>query len=74
MGIEFGNETVEEFRIRIGRMEDTALLRQGQSAKFMCSPQANFGKAPRECFVIHLEECRNEWRKRHPKLPLADSI
>ena len=74
MGIETDNESVEEYRARIQKMDEPTLLRQGQAAKFMCSPEANHGKAPRECFVIHLEECRKEWRRRHPQLPLRDSI
>jgi hypothetical protein len=67
-------DDVEEYRERIRRMDDSALLRQGQAAKFMCSAGANHGKAPRECFVIHLEECRKEWNRRKPDLPLVDSI
>jgi hypothetical protein len=65
---------IEEYRLRIQRMDDPALLRQGLAAEYMCSPRANHGQAPGQCFVIHLEECRKEWRKRHPTLPLADSI
>jgi hypothetical protein len=74
MGIEADNESVEEYRARIRKMDDAQLLRQGQAARFMCSPGANQGHAPRECFVIHLEEYRADWRRRHPKLPLVDSI
>jgi hypothetical protein len=74
MGIEAGNESIEEYRARIQKMNDAELLRQGQAARFMCSPEANHGKAPMECYVAHLEECRKEWRKRHPKLPLSESI
>jgi hypothetical protein len=32
------------------------------------------GKPPRWEFVIQLEEARKEWKRRNPKLPLADSI
>jgi hypothetical protein len=74
MGIETDNESVEAYGARIREMDDAQLLRQGQAARYMCSPGANQGQAPRECFVIHLEECRAEWRRRHPKLPLVDSI
>jgi hypothetical protein len=74
MGIETDNESVEEYRARLQKMDDPTLLRQGQAAAYMCSPQANHGKEPRQCFVVHLQECRAEWRKRHPKLPLVDSI
>jgi hypothetical protein len=74
MGIETDNESVEEYRARIRKMDDAQLLRQGQAAKFMCSHGANHGKAPRECFVIHLEECRKERRRRKPGLPLVDPL
>lgn len=67
-------DDIAEYRLRIQKMDDPALLRQGLAAKYMCSPQANCGKPTRECFVIHLHERRAEWRKRHPKLPLVDSI
>jgi hypothetical protein len=65
---------VEEYRLRIRKMDDAALLQQGRAAKYMCSPSANHGKPPRQCFVIHLEECRKEWKRRKPDLPLVDSI
>jgi hypothetical protein len=29
----------------------------------MCSPGANGGKPPRECFVIQLEEAKAEWQR-----------
>jgi hypothetical protein len=50
----------EEYRLRIQKMDDPSLLRQGQAAKFMCSPQANHGQSARQRFVTHLEECRKE--------------
>jgi hypothetical protein len=74
---QFAQENVDdivEYRLRIQKMDNPALLRQGLAAKYMCSPGANHGQAPRQCFVIHLDECRKEWRKRHPGLPLVDSI
>jgi len=45
MGIETDNESVDEHRARISKMDDAQLLRQGQAAKFMCSPGANHGQA-----------------------------
>jgi hypothetical protein len=33
----------------------------------VCSPEANFGKPPRDEFVIGLRLCKEEWRRRHPK-------
>jgi hypothetical protein len=73
-GAQENVDDIEEYRLRIQKMDDPALLRQGLAAKYMCSPGANHGKAPRQCFVIHLKECRAEWRRRHPTLPLVDSI
>ena len=55
----------EAFRKRLAKMTDSELIRYGQAAKEMC--KAGFGQAPPETFVIQLEECRAEWRKRHPK-------
>jgi len=55
---------LEQLRARLRKMTDTELRRFGKAAKFMCSPGANLGKPPRECFVIQLEEARAEWRRR----------
>lgn len=43
---------------RLRKMNDAELLRFGEAAKYMCSPQANGGKPPRESFVIQLRELR----------------
>jgi cold shock CspA family protein len=61
-------------RTRLRKMSDQELLRFGQAAKFMCLPEANFGKPPRQVFVIQLEEAREEWKRRNPGLPLSESI
>jgi hypothetical protein len=58
---------LEELRARLRKMTDAELLRSGKDAKFMCSPGANFGKPPRECFLIALKEAQEEWRRRHPR-------
>ena len=55
---------VEEFRARLRKMSDSELLKTGKAAKFMCSPVAYFGKAPRETFAIQLRECRVEFKRR----------
>jgi hypothetical protein len=64
----------EGLRTRLRKMSDQELLRYGRAAKSMCSPDAYFGQAPRQTFVIQLEEAKAEWRRRNPNLPLADSI
>jgi hypothetical protein len=45
-------------------MNEQELLRFGQAAKSMCSPDAYFGQSPRPTFVIQLEEARAEWERR----------
>jgi hypothetical protein len=49
-------------------MSDEELLRFGKAANFMCSPQANLHRPPREAFVIQLREARQEWRRRKADL------
>jgi len=55
---------VEEFRARLKKMTDADLLRYGRAGRSLCSPEANFGKPPRETFVIQLKLCREEWKRR----------
>ena len=55
---------VNDLRARVRKMTDDELLAFGKSARYMCSPTANLGKAPREPFVIQLREVREEWRRR----------
>jgi hypothetical protein len=59
-----GPINIEEFRARLRKMTDAELLRDGKAARYMCSKIANFGKPPREVFVIQLKLCREEWRRR----------
>lgn len=58
---------LEELRARLRKMNDAELRRFGRASRFMCSPEANFGKPPRENFVVQLNEAEAEWRRRHPK-------
>ena len=55
---------LEEFRARLRKMSDKQLLEEGKAARYMCSKIANFGKPPREVFVVQLRECRAEWKRR----------
>lgn len=64
---------VETLRQCLRAMPETELLRFGQAVKYMCSPEANYAP-PRAVFIVQLMEARAEWRRRHPKLPLHDSI
>ena len=45
---------LEALRARLTRMSDRELLRFAKSARYMCSPEANLGKEPRQVFVIQL--------------------
>jgi hypothetical protein len=58
---------LRELRARLQDMTEAELLQFGKAAKVMCSREANRHEAPREVFVIQLQEARAEWRKRHPK-------
>ena len=65
---------LENLRTRLRKMKDAELLRFGQAGKSMCSPDAYFGRSPRQVFIVQLEEARAEWKRRNPGLPLRDSI
>ena len=67
-------DSVEQSRARLRRLPDQALLRFGQSARYMCSPAANHGAEPGPPFDLQLNEGIAEWRRRHTGelLPLAD--
>ncbi len=39
-------------RVRLARMSDTQLLHFGKSGAYLCTPEANYGRPPRQCFVI----------------------
>jgi hypothetical protein len=65
--IGFDEFDVDALRVRLQKMSDSQLVEFGRAAAVMCSPQANFGKPPREVFVIQLKEARAEWRRRHPR-------
>lgn len=56
--------TPDSVRARLQAMDDDALKRFGMAAAYMCSPEANNGKPPREAFVLQLREARAEWAKR----------
>ncbi len=56
---------LEGLRTRLRKMNDAELLRFGQAAKSMCSPDAYFGQPPRQAFVIQLEEARAELERRN---------
>jgi hypothetical protein len=60
---------VEDLRARLRKMSDPELLRFGQAAKELCRPGNNNPN-----FLLQLDEARVEWKRRHPRLPLSESI
>jgi hypothetical protein len=54
---------LEALGARLRRMSDRELLRFGRSARYMCSPDANLGKEPREEFIVQPREAEKEWRR-----------
>jgi hypothetical protein len=69
-----GELDLEQLRQRLQKMNDAELLRFGQAAKYMCSPEANLGHPPRDAFVIQLREARAEWKRRNPVVDLHSSL
>jgi hypothetical protein len=67
-------EYVGEIRERVRKMSDEELLRYGAVCKSMCSPETNLDKPSRDAWTVQLQEARAEWRKRHPELPLSESV
>ena len=57
---------------RLRKMSDEELIREGRAARYMCSPAANFGKPPRDVYLIALGLCKEEYRRRHPKQSAAN--
>ena len=60
--------TVEDFRRRIRAVSDETLIRFGKAARYMADPRNSADKRTvRDVYVIQLQECRAEWKRRHPK-------
>jgi hypothetical protein len=69
--IQSDSEAIEQIRERIHGMSDSALLRYGKASRFMADPRNNQGNP---AFQIQLDEARAEWKRRHPELPLSESL
>jgi hypothetical protein len=65
-GIGFKQDGAElaKLRERLQKMSEAQLLAFGKDAKYMCSPLANYGKPPRECFLVQLRAAKAEWMRR----------
>lgn len=69
--IQSDPDDIEQIRERIHKMSDSDLLRYGQVSRFMADPKNNQGNP---AFQVQLDEARCEWRRRHPELPLSESV
>ena len=58
---------IERLRERLRKMSDQELIQFGKDVRYLCSPEANFGKPPLEVWTMQLRDGREEWRRRHPK-------
>ena len=59
---------VGNFRKRIQKMTDAELIRFGKAARYMADPHNSADKKTVESvYEIQLGECREEWRRRHPR-------
>jgi hypothetical protein len=58
--------SVEEYRLKLGKMNDTELRKEGRALAELCRPQKSPYMQPNPQWIIQLEECRILWRKRHP--------
>jgi hypothetical protein len=56
---------LESLRVRLRKMSDAELARDIQLGEKFCSPQVNFGRPPREVYVIQLREARAERERRN---------
>jgi hypothetical protein len=64
MAIGFQEFGVQQFRAEIAKLSDAELISLGRSLRSLSYPRV---VAPTKSpFDIQLEECRAEWRRRHP--------
>ena len=64
MSIGFQEFDVQQFRAEIAKMSDAELISIGRSLRSLCHPR--IVSPNKSTFDIQLEECRAEWRRRHP--------
>jgi hypothetical protein len=55
-GINVEGFDINQLRERLRKMTDAQLLEFGHAGRRFCKPEANFGKPPREVFVIQLQK------------------
>jgi hypothetical protein len=67
--VELAEFRREELRERLRAMTDEQLIKYGKAAKYMADPRNSADKrTAHDVYKVQLEECRAEWRRRHPKL------
>ena len=64
MAVDFDEFDEEKERERLRKMSDEELIREGRAARYLCSLATNFGKPPRDVYVIALRLCKEEYRRR----------
>jgi hypothetical protein len=62
----------EKERGRLRKMSDEELIRKGKAARYMCAPSTNFGKPPRDVYVVALRLCKEGWRRRNNPIRALD--
>jgi hypothetical protein len=67
MAIGFKEFDVQQFRAEIAKMSDADLINMGRRLRSLCEPR--LVSPNKSTFDIQLEECRAEWRRRHPPKP-----
>jgi hypothetical protein len=72
-GVAQDEFNVKELCQHLKTMPETELLRFGQAVRYMCSLEGKC-EPSRERLTVQLREARAEWRRRHPGLPLDESI
>jgi hypothetical protein len=65
---------IESLRAALRTMPDSELLRFGQTAKRLAARKSTQESRRLRLYAVKLCEAREERRRRHPELPLSESI
>jgi hypothetical protein len=66
--VELAEFRRDEIKERLRAMSDERLIKYGKAAAHMADPKYSAdGRTVEPVFKIQLQECRAEWRRRHPK-------
>ena len=61
----------DKYRAQLRKMADDDLLMHGEMLSRLSSPEQNFTDPLNEQWVQQLNECREEWKRRHPRAAKA---